>query len=113
MSWNFLVTARRPPPSATVMNVKKHARPITMSARVQPNSQELVHTNGGEEELIERNALQRGKHRRALRDGESAVQKPEPLVLDRRHQETVGHETCEALEVKGRGELLGVGDEFA
>jgi hypothetical protein len=27
-SWNFLVTARLPPPSATVMNVKKAARPV-------------------------------------------------------------------------------------
>lgn len=26
-SWNFRATARRPPPSVTVMNVKKAARP--------------------------------------------------------------------------------------
>ena len=30
-SWNFLVTARRPPPSVTVMNVKNAARPVFLS----------------------------------------------------------------------------------
>lgn len=30
-SWNFRATARLPPPSATVMNVKKHAKPTYIS----------------------------------------------------------------------------------
>ena len=33
-SWNFLATARRPPPSVTVMNVKKSASPIPVVSPV-------------------------------------------------------------------------------
>lgn len=72
-----------------------------------------IHTNRSEKKLIESNSLQRRDHGSSLGNRESAVQEAKPLVLDRRHEETVGHEAGQALKVEWWRELLGVGNEIA
>jgi hypothetical protein len=75
--------------------------------------EEARQTSRCEQELVERNALQRRHHGSRLRNGKCPRQEPEPLVLDRCHQETVRHETCQTLKVEGRRESLRVGDDLA
>ena len=55
-SWNFRITALRPPPSVTVMNVKKHANPVPH----QYNASEKLSsglTHRGENQLVEADPL--------------------------------------------------------
>lgn len=71
--------------------------------------EEDTETDGGEDELVHGDALQGGDGAAGLGDGEGARQEAEPLELDGRHEEAVGHEAGEALEVEGGGALLVVG----
>lgn len=71
------------------------------------------HTDRGKQKLVKGNALQGGHKCSSLGDGECPRQEAKPLVLDWRHQETVGHESCQSLEIKRRRQSLRVGDELA
>ena len=69
-------------------------------------------TGGREQELVEGDTLERGYPGTAyLPDGECLGKETEPAVLNGRHEETVGHEANGALKVKGRRQLLRVGND--
>lgn len=70
------------------------------------------HTNWGEHELVQSHALERGHHSGSFAHGESPCKEAKPLMLYGRHQETIRHEPCQALEIKGRRQQLRVGDEI-
>lgn len=69
------------------------------------------HTDRGEEELVESDTLKGRNESRSLGNGKGLGQEAEPLVLDRRHEETVCHEAGQPLEVEGGRQSLRVGDE--
>lgn len=66
------------------------------------------HTERRKDELVKSYALQRRKSRVLLGKRESPGQEAEPLELHRSHEETIRHESREALEVKGRRRGPGV-----
>jgi hypothetical protein len=74
-------------------------------------SEEASKTSRCEEELIESHALQSRQPSRSLTHRESRRQKLEPPVLQRRHDETIGHESNGSLEIKRWREELRVGNQ--
>jgi len=113
-SWNFRVTARRPPPSATVIKVKKHARPVAKSVHYPVLLPYLCKTltDGSKHKLITSNSFQHWEHPGLLRQGERPRQKGEPMELNWRHHEAVSHKAGQPLEVKWRWQLQRSGYQF-
>lgn len=70
-------------------------------------------TEGRKDELVKRDTLHGGAESARLGDGEDVLEEAEPLELDGGHAEAVGHEAGEALKVKGRRQVLRVGDQVA
>lgn len=60
MSRNLVSNALRPPPSETVMKVKKQHRPMAVRKIAETRPQKK-RTDGGEHQLIHRDSLQ-GRH---------------------------------------------------
>ena len=73
--------------------------------------EETGQTDGREQELVERDALQRRRRRGPGGEWKRRAQEAEPFVLQRCHDETVGHEAGQALKVKRGWEALAVGDQ--
>ncbi len=113
-SWNFRVTARRPPPSATVMKVKKHARPIPKSASCPFCCFCMCEmpTKGSKHKLITSNSFKHREHPSVLHDGKRPRQEGEPMELDWRHHEAVSHKAGQPLEVEGGRQLERRGYQF-
>lgn len=60
--------------------------------------------------MVHGDALQGGHGGAGLGDGEGGAEEGVPAVLERGHEEAVGHEAGEALEVEGWGEGGGGGE---
>lgn len=73
--------------------------------------EEASKTSRREQELIKSHALQRRQPCRGLAHRECRRHELEPPVLERRHDETVGHESHCSLEIEWRREALRVGDQ--
>lgn len=80
-SWNFRATARRPPPSVTVMNVKKAARPVLLIISGLSLNPVARPTNRGKDELVKAYSLQCWHCSTLFRDWECSGKKGEPLEL--------------------------------
>lgn len=76
-------------------------------------SVEAHETEGREDELVQSDPLQGWHESTRLAKRESPFQKAEPLELQGRHHETVGHEPRQSLEVKGRRQDFGLGNQLA
>src|SRR5688572_26303465 len=88
-------------------------RPTATSLCNRHDCEECTHTKRRKDELIESNSLQRWPELACLRHREGARQELEPLELNGGHAETVGHESGETLEVKGRWADFGVWHEVS
>lgn len=99
-SWNLRVTALRPPPSVTVMNVKKAARPTILVSLYPSRHPRKQPTNRCKDQLIKAHPLERRHRSTFLRDRKRSRKKRKPLELHRRHDETVRHEPGQPLKVK-------------
>lgn len=75
--------------------------------------EECRKTSGRKQKLVKSDTLQsRYPWTADLRDRECAREETEPAVLNRRHEETVGHEANCTLEVEWRRQLLRVGNDI-
>lgn len=106
-SWNFRVTSRRPPPSVTVIKVKKHARPVAKSVHYPVRFSCLYETltDGSKHKLITSNSFQHWEHPRVLCDRKRPRQKGEPMELDWRHYKAISHKADQPLKVEWRWQL--------
>jgi hypothetical protein len=94
-------TARRPPPSATVMTVKKVAIPKDPSVLPStPVKTSLQHTNWCKDQLIKGNHLHSRSKATRFRNRESPRQELEPLELNWSHHKAICHESSQSLEVE-------------
>ncbi len=87
-----------------------------------PAAAALGHRHDGEEpgdakgrkhELVHGHALHGWHKGAALGQGEASLEEAEPLELDGRHAEAVGHEARQPLKVKGRRQRPGLGYQVA
>lgn len=82
---------------------------LSTTFRHSHECKEASKTSWREQELIKSHALQRRQPCRSLAHRERRRHELEPPVLERRHDETVGHESHCSLEIEWRREALRVG----
>ncbi len=70
------------------------------------------HTGRRKNKLVKRHPLSRHTEASVLSDRERPGQELKPLELNRRHNETIRHETRQALKVERRRQLPGGRDEL-
>ncbi len=90
-----------------------HDRSLPTSLGDRHECKEGAEADGGEDKLVHCHALHGGDGAAGLGDGEGAGQEAEPLELEGRHEEAVGHEAGEAFEVEWRWGVIGGGHKGA